>query len=1177
MNKIFENVNDVSFASVMNKVDLYNRREYTAMGHGSRMNEAFRARWKHNQDIYFNLEERKAVTDMFGIILKHIKEEYDAELSCYYTIMLNEECIINEGFMDVFKKIKDKTANVANKVKDEFKQGVKDVKTWAEDKIEKTKLKYQAAIEFINNLIKAGIKSVKSLITAIGNLLGKLADTISGALEKLGMFNDPDEGEEEAKADIKIDAAYEADIPEKQKSFFEHVVAYITTMSGTGKAETLMKESFDFDCDGTAQSINEGLIDTVANNKFIQFILCYGKDKKISWWKSLIISLVGSFIISVVLPVALTALGTSAGAISTICAAVAMVWQCKGILKILLNRYVNKKPGQKFFDFPTTLSLVLCIVPMALMKIPAVNQWLQDQFMKLMEHFKVVIEKVGEAFQKFFELIRLKSPDWIVKTTENIKDVVVKLGGTVHFKGSIADQRSATANVLSEQGVEKSYVDNIINAMKACDGAKTSLGMHKDFNSFYSALGVNNRISAMTFDTSKWGGNTQFANFIEGLMKSGKISGTLSNVCGQTLHDSSKGMAGAFPILIGCTESDYNTIMAEAAKAGIKHGVLKYFPGKEAVGKVTELVTNISKPAIDWLANLHFNPVFVPCLDSKKWGDYRISFGSEEAGFKAYKVSEVKEMKLKDVEALDSDNPAVQKLIMHLKDVQSKHKELIDAAEKRVEEVNESKKSKKLHDVATDVDYTEDKPGQIIPYDKFIVDDPKKLPDVWQEHGVVVINKSKNLPATIDKKDLAEIENGGSNEEHEEFIDDEKEKFEKNGNIEDADVIVIFVDVPVKDKNGKKKILEKQPGVVIDMTTMMCADLAPFAKKRRKSPYFLKGLFGKLSFSPTTKNDNEMKAYIHHMLATTFETACKSCVANGTGNFYIIQDEKKKFVPMPSARGEMFDLGNLTPAELCEVLNNIKEGKDNEKAYELLSGKYTTDLTFTKSGKKRAIKSTNTRETAKYTINSNGEFVRDKNGQYDYVDVKVIPEICDKNGEIYKQFKENKKIKKLFFKQDGENINVDMLVDPVLNIKKYLFRPETTFSSEDKDKFIKSIRKYKKEHEDTKWYQRVNDFFDSDSELYDAFKEAVEIIWDELGSKNIKDYISIRKKIAKATNEGYFMNFDSFIDNVINEDLGDEILAKIGFGDEDEDDADNIDIDEVETEDIFEDRDDIID
>ena len=1088
-------------ASVMEKVNLYNKREFTAMGHG--LNESFRSYHQYNQDIYFTMPERQAIVEMLEAVREQLREEYEEEIQCYRSVM------VNEGFMDVLKNVTGKTKEIADNIKDEFKNGVKDVKVWAEDKIEKAKEKYSQMIQFINNLIKAGIKSVKGLIENIGKLLTKIADKLSDALAKLGAFAKPDEGEQEA--DVNVDSNYLAEVPSEQQGFFKHVVAYMTTMTGTGKAERLMQESFDFECEGKT-ALNEGLIDTVANNKFVQFILCYGKDKKVSWWKSLLISLVGSFIISVVLPVALTAFGTGAAAISTICGAVALVWQSKGILKILLNRYINKKPGETFFDFPTTIALVLAIVPMAIMKIPAVNQFMQEQFLKLMQHFKFVIDKLGEAFSKFFDLIREKSPEFIVKHTTVVKECLAQCGVTkVLFKGSIDQSRTDAANALLNSGAPKDLVDAQNGLYDAVDGQKTSMGIIKAATSW---LKNNPHPQCAMLDSSKFGDPAKMMQLMNDAVKDGVLKNTtIQNLIGKEVFDATKGMAGANTLLNNLSPEEYQAFLEYGSKNFAKYGIekgavfLQYFPGDAIKTKVTEVSTSIVKVATDWMANLHFTPVFVPILDSKHWGDYRISFASETAGFKAYKVSEVKMMTVKEVEKMDQDNPAVGKLIGNLKNIQQKHKELIDSAEDKVDAIKESKE---------------------IDPDKLpaIITNPKNLPDIWQEHGVVVIDNDKHEVAPLPKKELKKIEQGRDDKDNEDFLDHEKENYEKNGNLEDTEVMVIFVDV--KDKETGE--FEKKPGVMIDLTSLMCADIAPFCKKRRKAPYFLKGLFGKLSFSPTKANDNSMKEYIHETLAKIMETACRTCVKNGTGNFYIIQDDKGKFFPMPLMSGEQFDMGNLTPDELCKVLNC--EDKVNEEAYELLSGKYTRNLTFGKKGPK-ARKTTGTRETARYSLDEKTlKFVKDPKGEYDYIDAKVIPEINYSGGEIYKQLVDNKDLRKLFMvkspNSDEYHFNCEMFKDKDLDLKKYLFRPETTFSSKDKKKIIDGIKKYKKEHEDTKWYQRVSDWFDSDDAMYDAFREGIEIIWDELGSKNISDYISIRKKIEQ-TNESTLMTFDEFL------------------------------------------------
>ena len=72
---------------------------------------------------------------------------------------------------------------------------------------------------------------------------------------------------------------------------------------------------------------------------------------------------------------------------------------------------------------------------------------------------------------------------------------------------------------------------------------------------------------------------------------------------------------------------------------------------------------------------------------------------------------------------------------------------------------------------------------------------------------------------------------------------------------------------------------------------MMCADVCNFNEsveiRRRPQPYFMKGLFSRLSFRPTKNNDNDTKDYIRQTLGQTMKTLVSQNVLYGMGKKYI--------------------------------------------------------------------------------------------------------------------------------------------------------------------------------------------------------------------------------------------------------------------------------------------------
>jgi len=97
--------------------------------------------------------------------------------------------------------------------------------------------------------------------------------------------------------------------------------------------------------------------------------------------------------------------------------------------------------------------------------------------------------------------------------------------------------------------------------------------------------------------------------------------------------------------------------------------------------------------------------------------------------------------------------------------------------------------------------------------------------------------------------------------------------------------------------------------------------------------------------------------------------------------------------------------------------------------------------------------------------------------------------------------REDDDIRDIFFKKDG-NIRKDLFEADGLNLKQFLFRPETTFSEKDENKLGEAIKKYRREKGDTGFW---GDLFSSKKKLNNIFKHAVEIIWDVLNSKLDED------------------------------------------------------------------------
>ena len=1009
-----QNMNN--YATLFNKINIYSKRGYMASLNESNSRH-FRSKFGYNPDILFSVEEKESARDLFCQIRAHLVEQLNQELADVQAQM------IYEGVWD--------------NIKSGVKKGVDAVK----GKLDAISEKYKKGIEFINKIIKDGVNSVKDFISKIGKLFSTLGENLAEVVEKLG-GGTKDESAEDDSVSLNINKAYLEVVPENQRTVFGHVVEYIVEM-------------FKNDKDKAKQLINEGFVDAVAKNKVLQFIIGHREGKQWGWWHTILVSIVGSFIVSVVLPMALCLFGIGGSAAAVICTTVACVWCGRGLFKVLLNRYLNKAPKERFLDKWTVLGIFLSVVPVVVFRIPAVQDFMHDCIKGLFESLGLdkAIDKIEDFLTSIYkhfagkdvvEVDTKKSGEWIRERVE-----------------SIANSGDTHTSLMSSGGAH-AYIDSLFNGksdLNTFSGKvselKTWLETVADAK-WTSSTQMLNHLPTLSSDaplTTVLDGNTfqhvsreALSNAIKELSGQMGIHCELINASNDALRDATHNMAGtSFVLVADANPTSENAAMLNdlirktAEKLGV-HNVTTF--GKimnniadfKDVFHETVINNTTVHTLLDTIASC-FTPVFCPFFDEKKWGDYKLRLGSNASGYAAYTVTKVEHMKFDKVVELDPDNKAIPLLVKHCDDVLKQQRDML---------VNSYK------------------------------DENKKT-------GGKISNAVKK------------------------FFKIETKKYNENTNIEKHDMVVIYVSgtVKYKSKDGEKKEKELKdvPAVALDMNTMMCVDIAPWFAKRRKVPYFMKGLFSRLDFMPVKKDDNETKEFIHNMLEKTMETACKFCVTYGVGGYYVnYSKDDKKYVPVDegNANTNFFDIGNLTVNELCNVINEV----DNA-AYDLLDGKYGQRVIM-KSGKdgkitKKTSNNKNLIEKKRYS-KKDGKFVEDKNGEYDYIDAVVVPYISRKNSEVYKELAADEDVAELILTKDGD-IDTSIIDDEVLNLKQFLYRPGKTFGKEDKVNLVNSINKY------LKGRNRKEKL-----DAYNVVKRMIEIIW-----RNMSE--TIRKNRAKRVKE----------------------------------------------------------
>ena len=120
----------------------------------------------------------------------------------------------------------------------------------------------------------------------------------------------------------------------------------------------------------------------------------------LSMWKTLLISILGSVVVTVVIPVLVAGFGASASAVAVTALACKILWVGRGTAKVLLSRWVNKAEEDKFFNFRTCFELLLVIGIPAVFQIGAVREWLTAGFKDFCS--AVGLDKAFDAAEDWF-------------------------------------------------------------------------------------------------------------------------------------------------------------------------------------------------------------------------------------------------------------------------------------------------------------------------------------------------------------------------------------------------------------------------------------------------------------------------------------------------------------------------------------------------------------------------------------------------------------------------------------------------------------------------------------------------------------------------------------------------------------------------------------------------------
>lgn len=1122
-----DNCKFLGFASVMEKVTAYNKRQMICEGFGLTQS-TFRSRNPYNNDILLNEAEQSGVVYTFEQIENYMYEMFVSDLT-------NEGIVLEEGLLksvfDLVKNSCDGAKNIASQIKskvvsatDSVKKGFEKSVEWVSEKIAAILEQFKVAINCIAKIISKGVSSVKEFIDAISEMFSSMGDNLSEIAEKFGMYKIPTSNDAEIKKDIDECLAEESEYVGKYKELTSRakdgekgflgrvmntVVSIMVDKEKSGQlveggisesseygtldlvsSEELVLEKYLQDGELITESKLSDAMDAIAKNPIVNKILFLPKTMTrvgFSFVRSAIASIFASFAITWGTRLLCSVVfGMQKEAIEFVLSIVQGLWYSRGYIKLTVNAWKGRKKGDGFFDiFNKAYWMQLAwmiLIPYLLKKIDAMNYLLKG--LKMFCDWTGLTPYLDEIAKNFIKWIdEVIDTDWgtTLKETPVLRQIFKHIDGAeakyddaLNAMGNVAKAFDAIGDNLlksgytdDELGIFKKSVEDLTMKNRSANGTapiwKNSIESFNDEST--------NTPKGIAFTLTGVVGKPNESREVQRILSEfNKEQGSqMMNIVGETVRKDTEKVAGSMGLIMGTQDVDALTT---------KLGDLAKYVRFETVGThdynpiTTETITEVTKD-INYddfftslgkvLVDTRWFPIFVSDgpLRDKATGmqKYKVKFASINSTNKSkkyYQVSDIKQMKLKDVDGLFKGGEGAKGIALitkHLNNVANHHKELLDKLKKQIDDTHKDDTSM------------------------------QKL--------------SRNF-----KK----------------MFKSETKKYDKFTDIENANVVVYYI--LVNDKKSGKEV--QIPGFMIEPTTMTCADLCDgYGLKARKNFYYLKGLFSKLTFAPIEKNDNDTKDLIARSLGTTMVSCAKANVQESIGSFMVEYDEeKKKFVPCSKDNlnnVKQIELGNLTVDELCDCLNDDSE--NGKQAYKLMGGEHSSIVRTGRKGfvvreNKRTLESLlyfYDKDKKRYKQVKNDEQRKKLEEQgietVDFVDAFIIPAIeKDDTAEIYDEFESDDKLADLWLNDEKDDIDYDLINGKSkANIKKFMFRPMKTYSKTDDADLLKVVKEYK---------SRNKEYKGTDEDTLDAFKRGIEIIWDYLQSSEY--WNKIKRNIKKA-------------------------------------------------------------
>ena len=880
--------NEHNFDSLFAKINLYNYQRVHSRG---RLNES---RFNAKNDIRLTLSEQQCVKDFFKIVEYKMLQSYENRM--------------NEGI----------DFNIGAKVK---------------------KIK-----QFFEALSKMVIGTVSEFINKIIEMLNKLGQKVSEFIDNVFGFDGFDNFKPKDQGGIL------KGIDSKQLGFIGAVQEYCSNNLKSPEIKSAAKE---------LGSVNEGFSDKLDNwlknskmlNSKVGKLILGDRSKvgggKVSLWKTIGVSIVGSLLLCTIIPMLVSPLGTVGVCITVACK---VVWVSRGVIKVLHHRSKTKTSEQSLWNFWTVFQIILVVGTPILFAIPgvkdAVNGWMADRIKDL------GLDKYTDKIAQFFKSGTTESRTVIkeINDPDVAKNAIL---GKDAVAGAVMDRADSFRAIHNAGGDVFDYIKKVTSDI-GLDGsdAKSMTNFMTDFNKLdikgpdvydhvfgklqdckTMQIGFDTSIVKRTFGDTKTFVNVLFDKFKEEGINVNKAK--FYNLINQAAWENSSGNRGAIDVI------SLPDVKSSAENVEAINKVLKEVLGDSTVSKghtvigvlnapmkftktVKEIITSFNPK---WDFGLLYMPIFKKGL-----------ILHNELTNKDYQINNIKQdVPLSEFKPLLNNQDA--------KKMVDKEKEIIDAQYEEIEESLKQLEWKRLFE--TDNHPAVINKGNTLPA---VVNKGNTLPSVVNKGNTLPANTNKGntLPAVVNNNGGGLPTTTGNNlpvpvgnrevvlKQQGEIIKREQKELQA---YQQGDVNCTVFYSPAVD--NQMAMAFSSPFNVVCVNPKVAENNENGVDK----PLFKKGLFKFYTFKTDKSNQKEFTEYLRKQMKDSVMKTYE-IIKFAALNYQILKEENGKLMVGDKAQNTSIPaLGNFTPQEFCDIFNGDKD------AYEFYKAEYAVGYTETQQPK----------------------------------------------------------------------------------------------------------------------------------------------------------------------------------------------------------------------------------